>query len=115
MIEQRKISDKLTELYTDEGFLHRVGTEGYYKRICVPEAKVGDFEWVSDKPKFTRDEYERKVEELIRGRYSVSQELAILRQRDAKSEEFAEYDAFAEECKREAKAELAEQEKEMEE
>ena len=50
--------------------------------------------------------YERRVEEKIRGRYSVGQELAILRQRDMKPEEFAEYNAFAEACKAEVKAEL---------
>lgn len=44
-----------------------------------------------------------EVERLIRARYSVSQELAILRQRDTKPDEFAEYDAFAEECKAKAK------------
>ena len=36
---------------------------------------------------------------MIRQRYSVSDEFAILRQRDSKPEEFAEYNAFAESCK----------------
>lgn len=62
---------------------------------------------VDELPKYTTEEYEQKVEELIRTRYSVSAELAILRQRDSKAEEFAEYDAFAEECKREAKEVLS--------
>ena len=44
-----------------------------------------------------------KVEILIRQRYSISAEFAILRQRDTKPEEFAEYNAYAEECKIEAK------------
>lgn len=39
------------------------------------------------------------VNGLIRRNYSLSEELAILRQRDSKSDEFAEYNAFAEECK----------------
>lgn len=47
--------------------------------------------------------YEEKVEMLIRQRYSISAEFAILRQRDTKPEEFAEYNAYAEECKIEAK------------
>lgn len=50
-----------------------------------------------------KEAYENDVEARIRARYSVSQELAILRQRDSKPEEFAEYNAFAEECKAEAK------------
>ena len=46
------------------------------------------------------------VDKLIRARYSVSAELAILRQRDVKPEEFAQYNAYAEECKKRAKEEL---------
>ena len=46
------------------------------------------------------------VENKIRTKYGVSAELAILRQRDTKPEEFAEYNAFCELCKVEAKTEL---------
>ena len=35
----------------------------------------------------------------IRKKYSVNDELAILRQRDTKPKEFAEYDAYVESCK----------------
>lgn len=48
--------------------------------------------------------YEEKVEQLIRAKYSVSDELAILRQRDSKVEEFQAYYEFCEECKVKAKA-----------
>ena len=51
-------------------------------------------------------DYNAYVDELIRKRYSVSAELSILRQRDSKPEEFAEYNAYAEECKKRAKEEL---------
>lgn len=44
--------------------------------------------------------YAERVEYLIRKRYTISDELAILRQREDKPEEFAEYNEFAEECKR---------------
>lgn len=47
--------------------------------------------------------YGAEVEKRIRKRYSLSAELAILRQRDTKPEEFAAYNAFAEECKAEVK------------
>lgn len=43
------------------------------------------------------------VDMMIRCRYSISDELALLRQRDSKPEEFAEYNAFVEACKAEAK------------
>ena len=48
-------------------------------------------------------EYPKLVENKIRTKYSVSAELAILRQRNSKPEEFAEYNAFCELCKAEAK------------
>ena len=54
----------------------------------------------------TTIDYPQLVENKIRTRYSVSAELAILRQRDTKPEEFAEYNAFCELCKAKAKTEL---------
>ena len=51
----------------------------------------------------TTIEYPKIVENKIRTKYSVSAELAILRQRETKPEEFAEYNAFCEACKAEAK------------
>lgn len=50
-------------------------------------------------------QYEQRVEQLIRERYTVSDELAILRQRDTKPEEFAAYNQFCEQCKAIAKGE----------
>lgn len=47
--------------------------------------------------------YGQMVERLIRKRYTLSKELSILRQRDEKPEEFAAYNAYAEECKQLAK------------
>lgn len=43
--------------------------------------------------------YDEAVNAKIRERYSVSQEFAILRQKDEKPEEYAEYFAYCEECK----------------
>ena len=43
--------------------------------------------------------YGQEVDKLIRKRYTLADELAILRQRDEKPDEFAEYTAYAEECK----------------
>ena len=45
--------------------------------------------------------YEQRVVNRIREVYSVDDELAILRQRDTKPEEFAEYNAFVERIKAE--------------
>ena len=43
--------------------------------------------------------YESEIVRLIRKRYSINQELAILRQRDEKQNEYAEYNQYVEECK----------------
>lgn len=50
--------------------------------------------------------YPLLVEEKIRTKYSIGAEFSILRQRDKNPEEFAEYNAYAEQCKAEARAEL---------
>lgn len=47
--------------------------------------------------------YPELVEELIRQRYTISQELAINRQRDTKPTQFEEYNSYCENCKAEAK------------
>lgn len=50
--------------------------------------------------------YSNRVIMLIRKKYSVSDELAILRQRDVKAEEFDAYNAYVEDCKATAKGEM---------
>lgn len=50
--------------------------------------------------------YEERVVELIRNKYSLNQELAILRQATTKPVEYQEYFDFVENCKITAKAEL---------
>lgn len=47
--------------------------------------------------------YKEQVVNKIRERYSVDDELAILRQRDTKPDEFEAYNAYAESCKEEAR------------
>ncbi len=50
--------------------------------------------------------YGTRVSELIRERYSLDAELAILRQRDEKPDEYQAYFAFCEECKAKARKEI---------
>ena len=45
--------------------------------------------------------YEQRIVARIRERYSVDDELAILRQRDSKPDEFAEYNEYVEQVKAE--------------
>lgn len=94
-----KIENK--QVYSTEGkFVHRIGTDTYFKRgTLLPADTAADFEEVDAIPAFTRADYEAEVERLIRARYSVSQELAMLRQRDTKPAQFAAYLEYVEECK----------------
>lgn len=52
----------------------------------------------------TKDEYPSYVATKIHEKYSVDDEIAIIRQKDEKPEEYAEYFAFCEKCKTEARA-----------
>ena len=50
-----------------------------------------------------KKEYEALIVSYIRERYSINDELSIIRQRDSKPDEFAEYNNYVEECKVRAK------------
>ena len=52
--------------------------------------------------------YEEIVEDMVKTKYSLAQEVAILRQKDTKPTEYQEYYKFVEECKTEAKLFVAE-------
>ncbi|MDB0676031.1 hypothetical protein [Barnesiella intestinihominis] len=67
-----------------------------YEYEPIPEMTVEEEHLI---PEMT---YEEQVVAKIRERYSVDDELAILRQRDTKPEEFEAYNAYAESCKEEA-------------
>lgn len=56
-------------------------------------------------------QYEQEVERLIRERYTVSQELAILRQQAAKAEEYTTYFDYCEQCKDKAYLEVYKKER----
>jgi hypothetical protein len=58
------------------------------------------------KPQSWEKLYKNEIVRRIRQRYSVDDELSIQRQKDEKPEEFAEYNAYVEQCKAEVKKEL---------
>lgn len=95
------------ELSVSDGanILHRVGSTDYpeIRRMTVRAEDVGAWEEI-ERPAYTKAEYDARVETLIAERYSLTAEIAILRQRDSKPDEFAEYNDYAEECKRRARA-----------
>ena len=133
-METRKIG-KLTEISATNGYLHKIGSDNYEeckKRILLPSESPSDYEEITELPKYTREEYEKKVSELIRERYTSDEESAIVRKavnlmfnpsladEAPKNEdglpfavdEFNAYNTFAEECKVRAKEILANKEDE---
>ena len=72
-----------------------------YDSFAVSEADKQEIaEMEANKPNIP---YEQRVVARIRERYSVDDELAILRQRDTKPDEFAEYNEYVEQVKAEEK------------
>lgn len=100
------------ELTTDaDHILHRIDSDNYsdIRRISVPLGDIASWEELplTALPPYTEAQYDAAVSALIRARYSLDAELAILRQRDTKPSEFAAYNAFAEQCKAQAREQLA--------
>jgi hypothetical protein len=78
---------------------------------CVASDFNQDLSFSIDKYKSRKEteakiDYETKIVSLIRKKYSINQELAILRQRDTKPTEFEEYNEYVEQCKRQVKLSL---------
>lgn len=94
---------------TEEKYVHIKNTDVYFKRGLAIGLSVEQCEEVDEIPQTTNTKaYEEKVDSLIRGRYSLSEELGILRQKDVKKAEYDAYFAYCEQCKSEAKEWLKE-------
>lgn len=106
------------QVFSDDGkYVHRKGTDLYFKRAMIlPSQSIDDFEEVNELPPYTKTEYDAKVAELVREKYSESEEFAIQRKainaafspspvnKDNKAiSEYREYNEFVEECKQKAK------------
>ena len=92
---------------TEEKYVHIKNTDVYFKRAVAVSLSVEQCEEVDEVPNIRNEEdYGNQVNDLIRRRYSLSEELGILRQKDEKPDEYRAYFAFCEECKAKAKVEL---------
>ena len=93
---------------TEEKYVHIKNTNTYFKRGLAIGLSVEQCEEVDEVPTISENNltYENRVNDLIRSRYMLSEELAILRQKDEKPDEYRAYFAFCEECKSKAKLEL---------
>jgi hypothetical protein len=73
----------------------------------MTQEEIADYQNNTEKP-----DYKESIISAIREKYSVDDELAILRQRDSKPEEFAEYFDFVEKIKEDIKHEITDEEAE---
>ena len=106
--------------------------QGHYETIAIYPNGGKDVAWVVDQPyieakparkdieeiqvyipftaeeqaQYEQEKYESLVESKIRSRYTLSQELAILRQKETKTQEYQAYFDYCEECKITAKSEM---------
>lgn len=92
--------------YNAEGEFVKEVPADFGERDITPEEDVTE-EDVVEEPTSYLDEYEYKelTEKYIRQRYSISEEFAVLRQRDTKPDDFQQYYDYCEECKAKAKEE----------
>ena len=112
-METREVFGGRVEISTDSAHVLRkkgLPVQPDLRRLRVAADEVGQWEELTvaeadEKLRAAENEerYRRMVSDGIRARYSLDAELAILRQRDTKPEEFAAYNAFAESCKADAK------------
>lgn len=104
------VTKQNNEIFSTEGkYVHIKNTDVYFKRGLAIGLSVEQCEEVDEIPQTTNTKaYEDKVDSLIRNRYSLSEELGILRQKDTKKAEYDAYFAFCEQCKAEAREWLKE-------
>ena len=103
------IQKQNNEIFSTDKYVHIKNTDVYFKRGLAIGLSVEQCEEVDEIPQTTNTKaYEDKVDSLIRNRYSLSEELGILRQKDTKKAEYDAYFAYCEQCKAEAREWLKE-------
>lgn len=115
-------SNNLVEISAEgENILHRIGSENYpeIRRIITPNPAEWEEIAVTDIPLYTKAEYDAKVAELVREKYTADEEFALQRKMlnavmspDTISadgtasealEEYQAYNIYVQECKQRAK------------
>lgn len=103
------IQKQNNEIFSTDKYVHIKNTDVYFKRAVAVSLSVEQCEEVETIPNIINDtEYGNQVNELIRAKYSLSEELSLLRQRDSKQEEYQKYNAYCEECKKTVKDKISE-------
>lgn len=115
-------SNNLVEISTDsEHILHRIGDEEYpiIRKIMTLNPNEWEEIAVSNIPPYTKTEYDKKVAELVREKYTADEEFALQRKMlnavmspdtisaDGSAskalEEYQAYNVYVQECKQKAK------------
>lgn len=123
MIQEKKIGS-LTQLTATYGYLHKIGTDTYAKSLVLAkDDSPAMYEEVDEIPPYTKAEYDAKVAEMVRQRYSDSEEFAIQRKvinsllspmtlsadsAEKVMTEYAEYNNYVQQCKADAPAAILE-------
>lgn len=114
--------NNLVEISTDsEHILHRIGAEDYTEIRKIMTANPSEWEEVAvtDIPPYTKSEYDAKVAELVREKYTADEEFALHRKMisavmspdtisaddsaNKALEEYQAYNVYVQECKARAK------------
>ena len=103
--------DNYTKMTCDaDHIIHDRNSSDYpeIRAISVPIGQEHIYEVipVSDIPPYPASLYKAKLVAMIRERYDQDDENGLLRQQNSKPEEFAEYNAYVEQCKAKVKEEL---------
>ena len=121
-----KATINMWSLVATEGLvLHRIGSDDYSRMATVKPEDIDLYEEVAlaDVPPYTKAEYDAKVAEMVRRRYSASEEFAIQRKvinsllspmtlsadtAEKTMAEYADYNNYVQQCKADAPAAIAE-------
>lgn len=134
-MKQKTINNKLVMLTASEGHvLRRKGGDLHsdIRNATVTTADLDNWEEIpeADIPPYTKAEYDAKVAEMVRQRYSESEEFAIQRKvinsmlspmtlsadsAEKIMSEYAEYNNYVEQCKLDAPKTIAEEKARQEE
>lgn len=116
----QKTIGNLLQLEAETGYVHKTGTDIYAKKVIMMPSDTTDmYEEVADKPAYTKDDYDAKVAELVRRKYTEAEEFALQRQMLNMmlspetlniyenyihiSHKYVEYNNYVQECKNNAK------------
>lgn len=108
VVGNKRICNPTDDILRANGYKEFISSEppsSYYNFEYVDGYNI-TMQWIEWSNEMKLQFYPTLVNDKIRLKYSINDELALLRQKDIKAEEYTEYNNYAEQCKIEAKQEL---------